>query len=148
MSKDKSPTSVHLREDHKDWMDAENINRSALINELIEQYRNGPSQAEFAAKEYRKQQLQTDIAQAQSEIETKQEQLERIESELSELKAEDQQEKREKIETMAEYLTVYELNSADTPQIQESQDVREDLAEKAGCTVDELEAEAIRQYNE
>ena len=145
MSKNKSPVSVNLREDHKEWMDAENINRSSLINELITQYRNGPTQAEYAAKEYRKQQLQTDIAQAKTTIETKQEQLERIESELSKLKEKESKQNRKEIETAAKALDVTELKSTGVYIADSDEHIKQE-AERVGCTPEELKDVAIQMY--
>ena len=145
MSKDKSPTSVNLREDHQEWMDAENINRSGLINELIEEYRNGPTEAEYAAKEYRKQQLETDIAQARSTVETKEKQLERIKSELNELETEEQRQKKAEIESAAKALDVAELNSAGVYVAEDAEHIERE-AERVGCSPEKLEEVAIQIY--
>jgi hypothetical protein len=147
MSKEKTPVSVNLRDDHKEWMDAENINRSALVNDLIEQYRNGPAKAEYAAKEYRKQQLQVDIEKARAEINTKKPQLERIEEELNEIEDREHREKQDRIEKAANALRVDELNTTG-PYVATDEEVVKQEAEKVGCTVAELKEEAIRQHNE
>jgi hypothetical protein len=102
---EKEPTSINLRTDHKNWMDEKSINRSELINELLEEYRNGGQRSERAAKEYRKQQLSVDVAKLQSELETKTSQLQRIENELNSIDNEKEQEREQVIQEAVETFT-------------------------------------------
>lgn len=71
---EKKPTSVNLRLDHIEWLDRENINRSALFNDLLDEYRFGRSYAENAAAEYMLQELELKERAKESELDAIREQ--------------------------------------------------------------------------
>lgn len=81
---DKTPTSVNLRDDHREWMDQECINRSAFINDLIEEYRQSEGRMDDVIRTYQVQQLRADIEAEKSKIESKENRLEELVNEQRE----------------------------------------------------------------
>lgn len=94
---DKEPTSVNLRKDHKDKMDARNINRSSLINDLLDKYFNGSNVVDEAVRDFRKRQLR-------SEIQNHENQLEQLESELSRIATAEEKKQSRKEERIDELI--------------------------------------------
>lgn len=72
---DRTPTSVNLRDDHREWMSEENINRSGFINDLIEEYRQSEGRMDDVIRNYQIQQIRADIEAEKSKIESKQSRL-------------------------------------------------------------------------
>lgn len=67
----RTPTSVNLEDDHAEWMDGENINRSEFINKLIGQYRDNEGRVEEAIQEFRAEQLLEEADDLESDGESK-----------------------------------------------------------------------------
>jgi outer membrane murein-binding lipoprotein Lpp len=82
MEQSKSPTSVNLRDDHAEWMDANSINRSELINQLITQYRQSGGQESGAVRRLRMKQLETQINAKESEVELLRSEYESLQSDI------------------------------------------------------------------
>ena len=81
---DRTPTSVNLRDDHREWMDEENVNRSSFINELIEEYRQSEGRMDDVIRNYQIQQLKADIEAEKSKIQSKESRLEDLVNEQRE----------------------------------------------------------------
>lgn len=81
---DRTPTSVNLRDDHREWMDNEDINRSGFINNLIEEYRQSEGRMDDIIRNYQIQQLRADIEAEKSKVESKERRLEQLINEQEE----------------------------------------------------------------
>ena len=97
MSGDKSnrtPTTVNLEDELRDWMDENNINRSEYINEAVRMRRDSKDRIEQILRE-------NEIKRLRSEVGSKQSQLERLIEERKkdrEWSATDLQEAKEALE--------------------------------------------------
>lgn len=80
VSEDKKAISVSLDAEHVDWMDSENINRSGLLNDLVDQYRSGGDSVDTAVKRMRLSQIEQQIESNERENEQLREEMERIET--------------------------------------------------------------------
>jgi len=76
-------TSVNLEEDHVEWMDRENKNRSEFINELIQAYRDGGGMIETAMNEKRRRELDTEIRALRNKLELKEEEREELDGDYT-----------------------------------------------------------------
>jgi len=65
----RKPTSVNLEEEHIEWMEERNINRSELVNKLIEEYKNGESIAESAISTVKVDELEMKEKAKEKELE-------------------------------------------------------------------------------
>lgn len=81
---DRTSTSVNLRDDHKEWMDSEDINRSGFINNLIEEYRKSEGRMDDVIRNYQIQQLRADIEAEKSKIDSKERRLSELVTEQQE----------------------------------------------------------------
>lgn len=81
---DRTPTSVNLRDDHREWMNEENINRSSFLNDLIEEYRQSEGRMDDVIRNYQIQQLKADIEAEKSKIQSKESRLEDLVNEQRE----------------------------------------------------------------
>lgn len=75
---DRTPTSVNLRDDHREWMEDENINRSGFINDLIEEYRQSEGRMDAVIRNYQIQQLRADIEAEKSKVRSKENRLQEL----------------------------------------------------------------------
>lgn len=76
MSKDRF--SISMDEENVEWIDANYNNRSAFLNDLVTDFREGTSSAEDVVAQYRLQQMNAEIASLESQLETLQDQKEAI----------------------------------------------------------------------
>lgn len=74
----RKPTSINLEEDHRRWMEEENINRSEFVNDLISRYRENDGRMEDVIRQYQIQQLRSEIEAERSKVESKEQRLERL----------------------------------------------------------------------
>jgi hypothetical protein len=76
---DKTPTSVNLTNENLEYLDSETDNRSAFINRLIREYREGGS-TDAMMQRYRLELLSTERGLARKRMESLQEQIDEIQS--------------------------------------------------------------------
>ncbi len=79
-------TSFYVDEDHLEWMERENINRSELVNDLLGRYRDGKGQMDAAIREFRIEQLEDEAEELESEAETKLSRAEKKRERIEDLK--------------------------------------------------------------
>jgi seryl-tRNA(Sec) selenium transferase len=142
----KSPTSVNLREDHKEWMDSQSINRSELINELLEQYRKTDGVESDAIRRFRAKQLETQIDAKENEVSLLKQELEEIQSNIT-TKEERKAELWEQAVSSLRF-KVIDYGDDDTVYIESPDRAVEDFADKLGMPVDEVRDELKRRYKE
>ena len=81
--------SVYLEEEHIEWIESQNLNRSEFMNELVKRHRNGQGQIEDAVREFRVEQLRSEISAKESQVQSQRRELEHL------LEYEEQVEERE-----------------------------------------------------
>lgn len=79
----RNPTSVNLEEEHREWMDRENLNRSDFINHLIDAYRGGSGVVETTMNHYRKREIQTEMQSLERKLEILEEEYEELDRDLT-----------------------------------------------------------------
>lgn len=79
-------SSFYVEEDHLEWMDRENVNRSELVNELLQRYRDGKGQMDAAIRDFRLEQLESEAEMLEDEAESKLEQAEKKRERVEDLK--------------------------------------------------------------
>lgn len=73
--------SVSVSKENLLWLDANYNNRSAFINDLLTNAREGNGQVDSAIREYQIQQLESELAGMKSQVETKAARLESLKAE-------------------------------------------------------------------
>jgi len=141
----KKRRTVSLEEDVDRYLSQDGRNASELVNKLVKKHMNGGA-TEDEILEFRIQQVKSQREDLAGRLEQKDNELSTLKERKEQQEKQHTQEQREKIETMAEYLSVSELGSADQPFIDNDDSMVEDLADKANCSPEELRKEAIRQY--
>lgn len=139
----KSPTSVNLREDHKSWMDSENINRSKLINDLITEYRNSRGVESDAVKRLRAQQLETELESTRSKASLLEDELESVKQDIT---SPDEKREAKWDETMSK-LTFNHLNIGGW-HIVEGDEFVADLAAEHDMDVEAFRDAAIQRWED
>lgn len=131
----RTPTSVNLEDDHSEWLDQRNMNRSDFINQLIDQYRSNDGRMEEAIQEFRAEQLLEEATELETESQRKQREAERKRQKAQEyLKANETAEQQ----TGAELEEAREtLEAANTP-LDPANPAVQKQAEKVGMTPVEL----------
>lgn len=96
-------TSFYIDEDHVEWMERENVNRSELVNDLLSRYREGKGQADAAVRDFRIEQLEDEAEQLESEGQTKMKQADKKRERIQDLKqrySTEEQQKEESIDAI------------------------------------------------
>lgn len=75
---DKTRTTVYLAQDNVDWMDAQSINRSDLINKLIRRYREGGRDMNAVLATFEKERIKSEMEQTRAKLETLEQQFDRV----------------------------------------------------------------------
>lgn len=91
-SEDRVKISVSVSKQNVTWLDANYNNRSAYINDLLTEAREGDGQVKAAIREYQIQQLEEEVAGMESRLESKTDRLENLKAQQ-----ESEAEKRERI---------------------------------------------------
>jgi len=141
----KKRRTVSLEPEVDEYLSQSGRNASELVNDLVKKHMNGGA-TEDEILEFRIQQVKSQREDLAGRLEQKDNELSTLKERKEQQEKQHTQEQREKIETMAEYLSVSELGSADQPFIDNDNSTVQELAEKANCSPEELREEAIRQY--
>lgn len=80
---EKKSTSFYIDTEHLEWFNSQPINRSDLVNDLIAEYRAGQSEIDRAVRQFRINQLQSDLRALEDEAERKREELERMQDSMA-----------------------------------------------------------------
>lgn len=136
----KKVISATVDEENVDWLDANNINRSGLINDLITKYRTGEDNADMAVRRMR-------LSQIDQQIETNRDEIERLENEKERIKTRVGASEQQYCDELDDILELMENQSmtlsADNPRIErlardrygdvtDATTVIDDLRERAG----------------
>lgn len=89
---EKTPTSVNLRDAHIDRMDQRGLNRSELVNRLLDEYFDGGEAVSAAVEQYHIRQLKAQEEAAKAQFEAAREQRRKAEESVT--TAEDKAEER------------------------------------------------------
>lgn len=121
----KSRRTVTLDEEIDEYLDAEGVNASQLVNRLVRSYQTAGG-SEVGMLRLREQQLESEIQELDSRRETKQDELERVREQLSELQDGRDDVIRDAAESLDDHVRV-----PDNPAVQ-------NWAEKAGLPPEEF----------
>jgi len=93
---DREPTSFNCREDHKEWMDAQNLNRSEFLNQLITDFRESGGSVDDIMTRFQLRQLEMEHEQLTKRAELVNDQMEQLEESME---TQEEVERRQLVET-------------------------------------------------
>lgn len=79
MTGNRTPTTINLDDDHREWMDEQNMNRSETVNEALTYYRESKGHVKNALIKHRQEELQQEAESLEERAEKKREQARELE---------------------------------------------------------------------
>lgn len=133
---EKDKITVSLTPENVEWIDANHNNRSAFIDDLITDYREGTSQADDVVAQYRLRQLEAEQASLKKQLEVIEEQKEAV----AETVTTKEQRREQQFDEAAEKLHEHQLEE-DNPGVNH-------LADEIGVETETLIAEVKKRLDQ
>jgi ABC-type Zn uptake system ZnuABC Zn-binding protein ZnuA len=134
---DTARVTIAVSQDNVDWIDANYNNRSAFIDELITDYRESAGQTENVVAQFRKRQIEAEIASLESQLESAIQQRQEIEAAVTT----EEEHKQEVVEEAVEELGF-------DPSVGYDNAAAKNWAEKAGMDVEAFWAAYTEAYTD